>query len=343
MHLAPALVGPSDPGVVRAGRQGVRRRDRRGSGRQRARLLRRAGSHHAGAGRRDGARSGQARRFHHPRRGRARHLVLLGAVAVLDAGLARRRDRCEALLSDRRPRHRLRHHLLLGRPHDDDGHALHEGRAVPDGLHPRPRPRREGRQDVEVERQRHRSPASDRRLRRRRAALHAGGDGGAGPRHQARLAARRGLPQFRDQAVECLPLCRNERLRAAGGFRRHQGDANAEPLDRARDRARHARGHRGDRGLSLQRCRRLDLSLRLERVLRLVSRTRKARADGRGGRRQGRNPGHGGVGARRDSEAAAPVHALHHRGIVGGDGQARRPAGIDGMAAQGRPDDRTRP
>ena len=28
VHLAPALVGPSDPGVVRAGRQGVRRRDR---------------------------------------------------------------------------------------------------------------------------------------------------------------------------------------------------------------------------------------------------------------------------------------------------------------------------
>ncbi len=49
-----------------------------------------------------------------------------------------------------------------------------------------PRSRREGREDVEVERQRHRSPAPDRRLRRRRAALHAGRDGGAGPRHQAR-------------------------------------------------------------------------------------------------------------------------------------------------------------
>ena len=34
-----------------------------------------------------------ARRLHHPRRGRARHLVLLGALAVLDAGLARRRRR----------------------------------------------------------------------------------------------------------------------------------------------------------------------------------------------------------------------------------------------------------
>ena len=32
--------------------------------------------------------------------------------------------------------HRLRHHLLLGRAHDDDGAALHEGGAVPRRLHP---------------------------------------------------------------------------------------------------------------------------------------------------------------------------------------------------------------
>ncbi len=50
VHLAPAVVGPSDPGVVRSGRQGVRRRDRGRGGRQRARLLRRAGSHHGRAG-----------------------------------------------------------------------------------------------------------------------------------------------------------------------------------------------------------------------------------------------------------------------------------------------------
>jgi valyl-tRNA synthetase len=36
----------------------------------------------------------------------------------------------EALLSDQRAGHRLRHHLLLGRPHDDDGPALH-GAEVP--------------------------------------------------------------------------------------------------------------------------------------------------------------------------------------------------------------------
>ncbi len=162
--------------------------------------------------------------------------------------------------------------------------------------------------------------ASDRRVRRRRAALHAGRDGGAGPRHQARAAARRRLSQFRDQALECLPLRRDERVCAACGLRPDASEGDVESLDRARDRARHARGDRSDRGLSLQRCRHRDLSLRLERLLRLVSRTRKTGADGRGGRRQVRDPRHGGVGARRNPQTAAPVHALHHRRAVGGDG-----------------------
>jgi valyl-tRNA synthetase len=43
--------------------------------------------------------------------------------------------------------HRFRHHLLLGRPHDDDGPALHEGSTAASGavrhhLHPRPCARR---------------------------------------------------------------------------------------------------------------------------------------------------------------------------------------------------------
>ena len=128
---------------------------------------------------------GQARAVPHPRRGRARHLVLLGAVAVLDARLAGRDAGSEALLSDLGAGHRLRHHLLLGRPHDDDGPALHERGAVQGRLHPPSRPRREGRQDVEVEGQRRRPARHHRRLRRRRAALHAGARRGAGPRHQA--------------------------------------------------------------------------------------------------------------------------------------------------------------
>ena len=62
----------------------------------------------------------------------------------------------QPVLPDRGARDRLRHHLLLGRA---DGHArsaLHEGRAVPRRLHPRPGARRRGPEDVEVEGQRRR-------------------------------------------------------------------------------------------------------------------------------------------------------------------------------------------
>ena len=61
VHLAPALVGPPDPGLVRAGRQGVRRRERgRGAGR-RARLLRRQRRADPGRGRQDRRKRGPAR------------------------------------------------------------------------------------------------------------------------------------------------------------------------------------------------------------------------------------------------------------------------------------------
>ncbi len=69
-------------------------------------------------------RSRFARELYQARRGRARHLVLLGAVAVLDARLAGRDAGAQALLSDLDACHRLRHHLLLGRADDDDGTAL---------------------------------------------------------------------------------------------------------------------------------------------------------------------------------------------------------------------------
>ena len=194
-------------------------------------------------------------------------------MAVLDARLAGRDAGGEALLSDRRAGHRLRHHLLLGRPHDDDGPALHERGAVQGRLHPPSRPRREGRQDVEVEGQRRRPARHHRRLRRRCAALHA--------RRAARRRATtsrlspqigREQPQLRDQAVERRALRRVQRRRPGRGLRSEVRQGNAEPLDRARDREGHARGHRGDRAISLQRCGGRGLSLRLERLLRLVCR-----------------------------------------------------------------------
>ncbi len=159
-------------------------------------------------------------------------------------GLAGRDHGARALLPDRCAGDRLRHHLLLGRAHDDDGPPFHGGGAVPHRLHPRPGARRARRQDVEVERQRHRSAAPDRRLWCRRAALHARGHGGSGSRHQARHPARGRLPQFRDQAVERLPLRRDEQLRDRPGLRSDIGAGDAQPLDRARDREGPARDHR---------------------------------------------------------------------------------------------------
>ena len=73
-----------------------------------------------------GERSRAARRDVQARRGRARHLVFLRAVAVFDARLAGRDAGIEAVLPDRHARHRLRHHLLLGRADDDDGSAFQD-------------------------------------------------------------------------------------------------------------------------------------------------------------------------------------------------------------------------
>ena len=58
---------------------------------------------------------------------RPRHLVLVRALAVLDPRLARRHPRPAPLLPHRRAAHRLRHHLLLGRP-DDDVRPVCDGR-----------------------------------------------------------------------------------------------------------------------------------------------------------------------------------------------------------------------
>ena len=105
----PALVGPSHSGLVRRSRQDLRR------------ARRSRGAQEAFAGTDREAHAGP---------GRARHLVLLGAVAVLHAGLAGQDPRAEEVLSDQRAGHGLRHHLLLGRAHDDDGPEVHGRRAV---------------------------------------------------------------------------------------------------------------------------------------------------------------------------------------------------------------------
>ena len=68
--------------------------------------------------------------------------------------------RARQVLSRERSRDRLRHPLLLGRPHDDDGPPLHEGGAVPARALARHGRRRERRQDEQGEGQRHRPARS---------------------------------------------------------------------------------------------------------------------------------------------------------------------------------------
>ena len=120
---------------------------------------------------------------------RARHLVQLGAVAVLDPGLARPDHRAQEVLPDQRAGDGLGHPVLLGRPHDDDGHAVHDRGAVPHRLPARAGDGREGPEDVEVQGQRHRPAGAHRQIRRRCAALHHGVAGGH--RRPAACASRR--------------------------------------------------------------------------------------------------------------------------------------------------------
>ena len=97
VHFPANLVGPSDSGVVRAGRKDLRRRERRRCGGRRAGALHRNRGDHRRGGPRYRRRSGPARalrlRLSASRRRRARHLVLLGAVAILDARAGRTRRR----------------------------------------------------------------------------------------------------------------------------------------------------------------------------------------------------------------------------------------------------------
>ena len=125
VHLASAVVGPSDPRVLLRQRPYHRR----------ARCAERV---------QDMSEQGAD-----PGSGHPRHLVQLWPVAVLDAGLARADQGARDVLSEQRARHGARHHLLLDRPHDDDGPALHEEGAVPDGLPDVDGHRRQRQEDVE--------------------------------------------------------------------------------------------------------------------------------------------------------------------------------------------------
>ena len=170
------------------------------------------------------------------RRGRARHVVLVGAVAVRDARLARRHAGAARVLPDGRAGHRARHHLPVGRADGDDGHGVHARRPVHGRRHHLDHPGARRPPHVEVARHRHRPARRDRGPRR-----------GRGPVRAARdvVVAGRALlgredpagPAAREQDVERLAARAAERgrrrARAAAAHRRGPLDPVAPA---ARDR-----------------------------------------------------------------------------------------------------------
>ena len=132
---------------------------------------------------------------------RARHVVLVGAVAVRDARLARRDAGARPLLPGQRQLDGAGDHPALGEPDDLDGARGARRGAVHRRDHPldRARPRRPA--DVEEPRHRDRPDRDDRRARRRRDPLRPAED----LVHAGRaLLARgdRGGAQAREQALE---------------------------------------------------------------------------------------------------------------------------------------------
>ena len=182
VRVPPALVGPPHPRLVLPGR--ARHRGPPGP-----RGLRRVRRRPAGPG-----------------RGRARHLVLERAVAVLDPRLARPDRRPGRLLPDVGAGHRVRHHLLLGGPDADVRLPLPAADALRGGGHPRDGPRRPGQEDVQVVRERDRPDRADGPLRHRRPPVRPDPRGQPGQRRAHGRGVGGGRPQLRQQALEPGPL-----------------------------------------------------------------------------------------------------------------------------------------
>ncbi len=173
------------------------------------RLIRGGGDRRRSPDTRTGERSGTHRRRSASGRRLVRHMVLILAMArgTLQRHPRTGQRRDQLLLSDRRPRDRPRHHLLLGSANDHGRIRIHRQTALQQRLLHRYRARRDRPQDVKAARQLSRSAGSDRHIRsrwrpRRHHALRA-----CRQRHLLRQETLRDRPQLLQQDLERLPPC----------------------------------------------------------------------------------------------------------------------------------------
>ncbi len=251
MPVAAALVGPPDPDLDDAERRGH---------------LRAVGGGGAGARRR--------RRRADARSGRARHLVLVGPLAVRHPRLAGADARARGVLPGQRQLDGARDHPAVGEQ-DDLGRPRADGRG---SVHRRDHPldRARGRRPADVEEPRHRRrPArDDRRPRRGRDPVRAAED--LVDPGRALLSRRdRGGPQARQQALERLAADPPER-RGRRAWRRSHRARGA--LDPGADRSRAGAGRGGVGCVRLRDRDERALPPHLRRLLRLVRRGRQAAA-----------------------------------------------------------------
>jgi valyl-tRNA synthetase len=152
-----------------------------------------------------------------PRGGRPGHVVLLGAVAVRDAGVAAADATAARVLPDEGALDGARHPVPVGGADDHDGPALHRRGPLQRRLHPLGDPGAGRAADVEVAGDGHRPAGRDRAPRRGRGALRTagdvlvagrallGGEGPAGPGAGEQAVQRGALRAAADREYEWEP------------------------------------------------------------------------------------------------------------------------------------------